>query len=102
MLLSKLPKNSLPRKQVENKKKESVEDSSNCKILLLICMSKCPPIYRFIYYKKSKIVMFKVEKQACFNLSRVEIPSLSNFQKICLYFFDCKSSLYATRLVESL
>ena len=41
-----------------------------------------------------KIVMFKVEKQVIFNPLKAEISSLSSFQKICLYFFNCRFLSY--------
>ena len=61
-------------------------------------MSKCSQIFRHIYHSDCKIIMFKVEKQDLFRSSKAEISSLANFQKICLYFLVCRSSLYGSRL----
>ena len=58
-------------------------------------MSKCLPIFGHIYRPDCKIIMFKVEEQV---LSSSEILSLSNFQKICLYFLVGGSSFYGNRL----
>ena len=41
-----------------------------------------------------KITMFKVDKQVLF---RAEISSLSNFQKICLYFCESRFSFYGKK-----
>ena len=42
--------------------------------------------------------MFKVDKQVFLALPRAEISSLSNFQKICLYFLVFGFSFYGNRL----
>ena len=51
-----------------------------------------------ILYTNCETIRFKVEKQVFISLSRAEISSLSNLKKICLYFFDCKTSFYANKL----
>ena len=61
-------------------------------------MSRCSPIFRHIYHPICMIIMFKVEKQVLLVFPRAEISSLSNSQKIYLYFLVGGSSFYGDRL----
>ena len=62
-------------------------------------MRRCIQNFVDIHYTNCKIVRFKVDKQVFFQaLSRAKISSLSNFQKIYIYFFDCRTSFYANKL----
>ena len=61
-------------------------------------MRRCIQNFVDIYYIDCKIIRFKVEKQVFSALSRAEISSFSNFQKICLYSDFCRTSFYANKL----
>ena len=51
-----------------------------------------------VHHTDCKIIGFKVHKQVFFNPCKSLISSLFNFQKICLYFFDCRTLFYVDKL----
>ena len=61
-------------------------------------MSRCSPIFRHIYPLECKIKCSKLINKLFLALPRVEISSLSNFQKICLNILVGESSFYGNRL----
>ena len=61
-------------------------------------MKRCIQNFVDIHRTDCKIIRFKVQKKFFSALSRAKISTLPNFQKICLHFFDCRTSFYANRL----